>query len=434
MWIAYFCGFDGLAILRRLKKQSYNETDKQDESILTDLPECVKTADKAVVTNIKVLTPEEILELKSDSDIVQACTATLNEIVITVLHDNENTILSSLKVEKEMKRPEIVSTVRDKIVTVFDNKRVHHSHDNSLTGKLMNSAENQVLHAGGTDSTLFLVEEKKLKMIKVIPEISLPIEICVDFCVSEISCGKEHALILTNSGDVYSCGGGSRGQLGLGHVETREQPCLVEDLTGVRMKCVGAGGWHSMAISELGDLYVWGWNESGQLGLPCRNISTQSPPAEERHRYQLASPEPADKATGTWFTCVHLENTVSGQCEAHIQRVGPIQVQSEPTILDFGEDVTLVKVAGGARHSAVVTGEGHLLTTGWNDYGQLCHEDVLSRDYFQSVDYFLQHRRTVKGVFCGPWSTIVLCQNYLRREPSGDRNRSVISDHCFCTD
>lgn len=45
-------------------------------------------------------------------------------------------------------------------------------------------------------------------MIKVIPEISLPIEICVDFRVSEISCGKEHALILTNSGDVYSCGGG----------------------------------------------------------------------------------------------------------------------------------------------------------------------------------------------------------------------------------
>ncbi|XP_034328903.2 RCC1 domain-containing protein 1 isoform X2 [Magallana gigas] len=410
MWIAYFCGFDGLAILRRLKKQSHNETDKKDEQIFNDLPECVKTAEKANVTNVKVLKPEEILELKSDLDAVQSRTATLNEIVITVSHDDEHTIFSSLKVEKEMKRPEIVSTVRDKIVTIFD-KRVYHSHEDSLTGKLMYSAETQVLHAGGTDSTLFLVEEKKLKMIKVIPEISLPIEICLDFRVSEISCGKEHALILTNSGDVYSCGGGSRGQLGLGHVETRERPCLVEDLTGVRMKCVGAGGWHSIAISELGDLYVWGWNESGQLGLPCRNISTQSPPAEERHRYQLSSPEPADKATGTWFTRVHLENTVSGQCEAHIQRVGPVQVQSEPTVLDLGEDVTLVKVAGGARHSAVVTGDGHLLTTGWNDYGQLCHEDVLSRDYFQSVDYFLQHRRTVKGVFCGPWSTIVLCQN-----------------------
>lgn len=72
--------------------------------------------------------------------------------------DDEQTIFSSLKVEKEKKRPEIVSTVRDKIVTVFDNKRVYHSHEDSLTGKLIYSAENQVLHAGGTDSTLFLVE------------------------------------------------------------------------------------------------------------------------------------------------------------------------------------------------------------------------------------------------------------------------------------
>lgn len=86
MWIAYFCGFDGLAILRRLKKQSHNETDKQDEQILYDLPECVKTAEKANVTNVKVLKPEEILELKSDLDAVQSRTATLNEIVITVSH------------------------------------------------------------------------------------------------------------------------------------------------------------------------------------------------------------------------------------------------------------------------------------------------------------------------------------------------------------
>lgn len=71
--------------------------------------------------------------------------------------DDEHTIFSSLKVEKEMKRPEIVSTVRDKIVTIFD-KRVYRSHEDSLTGKLMYSAENQVLHAGGTDSALFLVE------------------------------------------------------------------------------------------------------------------------------------------------------------------------------------------------------------------------------------------------------------------------------------
>lgn len=56
-----------------------------------------------------------------------------------------------------MKKLESVCTVRDKIVTVFD-QRVYHSHEDSLTGKLMYSAETQILHAGGTDNTLFLVE------------------------------------------------------------------------------------------------------------------------------------------------------------------------------------------------------------------------------------------------------------------------------------
>jgi alpha-tubulin suppressor-like RCC1 family protein len=31
---------------------------------------------------------------------------------------------------------------------------------------------------------------------------------------------------------------------------------------------IAAGGWHSAAISEFDDLYMFGWNESGQLALP----------------------------------------------------------------------------------------------------------------------------------------------------------------------
>lgn len=64
MWIVYFCGFDGLVILWRLKKQFYNEIDKK------DLFECVKIVDKVNVMNVKVLKFEEILELKSEIDVV----------------------------------------------------------------------------------------------------------------------------------------------------------------------------------------------------------------------------------------------------------------------------------------------------------------------------------------------------------------------------
>ena len=31
---------------------------------------------------------------------------------------------------------------------------------------------------------------------------------------------------------------------------------------------IAAGGWHSAVISEFNDLYMFGWNESGQLALP----------------------------------------------------------------------------------------------------------------------------------------------------------------------
>ena len=30
---------------------------------------------------------------------------------------------------------------------------------------------------------------------------------------------------------------------------------------------LASGGWHNLALTESGDVYSWGWNESGQLGL-----------------------------------------------------------------------------------------------------------------------------------------------------------------------
>ncbi len=65
----------------------------------------------------------------------------------------------------------------------------------------------------------------------------------------------------------------SRGQLGHGSIESNEYPQEIEVLGGIKIVQIAAGGWHSCALSESGDVYVWGWNESGQLGLPCRNLS-----------------------------------------------------------------------------------------------------------------------------------------------------------------
>lgn len=36
------------------------------------------------------------------------------------------------------------------------------------------------------------------------------------------------------------------------------------------------GGWHSAAVSIDGDLYTWGWNGNGQLGLSSQNAASVS--------------------------------------------------------------------------------------------------------------------------------------------------------------
>ena len=36
----------------------------------------------------------------------------------------------------------------------------------------------------------------------------------------------------------------------------------------MRIKKIAAGGWHSAVISQYDDLYMFGWNESGQLAQP----------------------------------------------------------------------------------------------------------------------------------------------------------------------
>ncbi|TRY96016.1 hypothetical protein DNTS_002168 [Danionella cerebrum] len=93
-----------------------------------------------------------------------------------------------------------------------------------------------------------------------------------DLCGVSLVLGSEHALLLTAAGMLYSWGSGSHGQLGHGALTSHEDPQVLEALWGVPIRTVAAGNWHSAAVSTGGDLYMWGWNESGQLGLPSRGL------------------------------------------------------------------------------------------------------------------------------------------------------------------
>ncbi|KAM7048597.1 RCC1 domain-containing protein 1 isoform 2-T2 [Molossus nigricans] len=164
--------------------------------------------------------------------------------------------------------------------------------------------------------------------------------------------GAEHALLLGAAGQVYSWGGGRHGQLGHGTLEAEPEPRLLEALQGLAVAEVAAGGWHSVCVSETGDIYIWGWNESGQLALPTRSL------AEDRKT--VTGEATAPKEAGS---------EVTGPARAEDGAPDPfIAVQPFPALLDLPLGSDAVKASCGSRHTAVVTRTGELYTWGWGHW------------------------------------------------------------------
>ncbi|XP_034179215.2 RCC1 domain-containing protein 1 isoform X1 [Osmia lignaria lignaria] len=84
----------------------------------------------------------------------------------------------------------------------------------------------------------------------------------------DVACGFDHTILCAQNGDIYSMGMGTRGQLGHGDLEDCDNPKLIEALAGIRVVQISAAGSHSAVVTEQGDLYTWGWNTNGELGLP----------------------------------------------------------------------------------------------------------------------------------------------------------------------
>lgn len=86
--------------------------------------------------------------------------------------------------------------------------------------------------------------------------------------VVQIAAGYHHNLALTNSGDLFAWGANNYGQLGLGTQTVKETvPKLVTSLSGVPIAFIACGAYHSFVISKSGAVFGWGKNCQGQLGL-----------------------------------------------------------------------------------------------------------------------------------------------------------------------
>ncbi|SPP82935.1 RCC1 domain-containing protein 1 isoform X1 [Drosophila guanche] len=197
--------------------------------------------------------------------------------------------------------------------------------------------------------------------------------------VQQLECGHEHALLLNGNGDVYTWGNGLRGQLGQVALCVEETPQLIESLAGIKITGIAAGGWHSAAISAFGDLYTWGLNCSGQLGM-----RVMKPNGLQKEPTVYPLPQLHDLPD-----CCCCSSKESGAKDTDV---------CEP-----------LKVFAGSRHTLLIRRCGRLWASGWCIHGQLgkqlCEQNFL--DAFQALHRFGADPDVV-NVLCGPWATLLM--------------------------
>jgi alpha-tubulin suppressor-like RCC1 family protein len=95
-----------------------------------------------------------------------------------------------------------------------------------------------------------------------------------------ITSGKNHNFALTNFGTLYGWGHNNNGQVGISGTSTVLTPTIINFIglnTNEVIVNVSAGSNHSIALTNLGRVYVWGNNASKQLGDATAASSTNTP-------------------------------------------------------------------------------------------------------------------------------------------------------------
>jgi alpha-tubulin suppressor-like RCC1 family protein len=84
-----------------------------------------------------------------------------------------------------------------------------------------------------------------------------------------VAAGDNHNLALDDQGRLWAWGDNTNGKLGIGNTSNQTTPQLVNaPSNGAKWVSVTAGANHSIALDDQGRAWVWGRNNSGQLGIP----------------------------------------------------------------------------------------------------------------------------------------------------------------------
>lgn len=194
-----------------------------------------------------------------------------------------------------------------------------------------------------------------------------------DGAITSVSAGLIHAAFLTADGDVYTWGFGNSGRLGLGDEDARLVP---EKITGVLddkpVSVIEMGNGASYAITGDGALYAWGQNTSGQLGQGDEDERLVPTEVDLPGRVLAVAAGTSHALALTEDGAVYgFGSNIDGQAAPSEQIDGtPVREVLSPVLIE-GLPSDLIAVAAATQTSYAVSASGQLYGWGENSFGQL---------------------------------------------------------------
>ncbi|KAH8302427.1 hypothetical protein KR044_006384, partial [Drosophila immigrans] len=229
-----------------------------------------------------------------------------------------------------------------------------------------------------------------------------------DYVISQIACGSRHSMALTDWGQVLSWGDNECGQLGHAtDMEVVQLPKIVRSLVSKTVVQVACGKNHSLALTSCGELYAWGSNLYGQLG-----VQSPSELSDCNYPMQLTTvlgiPVAAIACGGNHSFFISKSAAVFGWGRNNCGQLGLNDEANRayPTQLKTLRTLGVRFVACGDEYSVFLTNEGGLFTCGAGLYGQLGHgcnaNEMLPRMVVELMG------STISQVACGNRHTLAL--------------------------
>lgn len=191
---------------------------------------------------------------------------------------------------------------------------------------------------------------------------ALPVQVTGISAVQTIAAGYNHSLAVTETGDLYSWGSNEVGQQGNTGTTIGGNSSYPQFAGLSHVVSVAAGGEHTLAATENGDVYAWGSSAFGKTGHTETGIE------------KVAGLQNITQVTaGRWFSAaLDANGTVWTWGRNEVKELGREisgEETSVPSAIPDLEDV--VSISAMDRHTLAVKQDGTLWAWGWNAVGQV---------------------------------------------------------------